>query len=296
MNKVILFSESTIDITPELVAKYQIEVFPLIVNFEEETYYDGVNITPDELYKKVEEKKMLPKTAARTPLDYKEAYLKFLEQGNDVVHITLGSNFSSTYQNAFVARNNLKDELKERIFLLDGKNLSSGTALLLLKAAKLRDMGKSAKEIAEEIQKLVPRVKSQFVVESLEYLHKGGRCSTTKRLLGTVLRIKPMIVVRAGPMDVGKSIIGSMKKSLNEMVKLFLNDFPKVDPEFVFITETAADKSYRYLAEKIEELPERKLIKNLYHTEAGCVIASHCGEGTIGILYLVNEDVPENQL
>jgi DegV family protein with EDD domain len=272
MNKVILFSESTIDITPELVAKYQIEVFPLIVNFEEETYYDGVNITPDELYKKVEEKKMLPKTSARTPLDYKEAYLKFLEQGNDVVHITLGSNFSSTYQNAFVARNNLKDELKERIFLLDGKNLSSGTALLLLKAAKLRDMGKSAKEIAEEIQKLVPRVKSQFVVESLEYLHKGGRCSTTKRLLGTVLRIKPMIVVRAGRMDVGKSIIGSMKKSLNEMVKLFLNDFPKVDPEFVFITETAADKSYRYLAEKIE-IDDMADAFDIY--PAGCDIGSH---------------------
>ena len=296
MNKVILFSESTIDIPPELVAKYQIEIIPLIVNFEEETYFDGVTISPDELYKKVDEKKMLPKTAARTPLDYKEHYLKFLNQGCDVVHISLGYNFSSTYQNAFLARNELDDELKERVFLVDGKNLSSGTALLFLKAAKLRDLGKSAKEIAEEIEKIVPKVKTQFVVESLEYLHKGGRCSTSKRFLGAMFRIKPMIVVRGGRMDVGKSVFGSMKKSLNEMLKLFLRDFPKIDPEFVFITSTAADKSYRYLEEKMQELPETKQIKNLFHTEAGCVIASHCGQGTIGIWYIMTEDVPENQL
>ena len=104
-----------------------------------------------------------------------------------------------------------------------------------------------------------------------------------------------MIVVRAGRMDVGKSIIGSMKV-VKRNGQIVLKRFSESRSGFVFITETAADKSYRYLAEKIEELPERKLIKNLYHTEAGCVIASHCGEGTIGILYLVNEDVPENQL
>lgn len=295
MNKVILFSESTIDITPELRAQYQIEVLPLIVTFDEETYYDGVSITPDQLYKKVEEKKAFPKTAARSPMDYKKAYLNYINQGYDIVHITLGSNFSSTYQNAYLARTDL-DEQAERVYIVDGKNLSSGTALLLLKAAKLRDAGKNAQEIATEIEKLVPRVKSQFVVESLEYLHKGGRCSTTKRLLGAMFRTKPMIIVRGGKMDVGKTIFGSIKKSLNEMLKLFLHDFPKIDPEFVFITETAADKSYQYLQDKMQELPEYQQIQHLYHTNAGCVIASHCGQGTIGILYIVNEDVPGNQL
>ena len=120
---------------------------------------------------------------------------------------------------------------------------------MFLKAAKLRDLGKSAKEIAEEIEKIVPKVKTQFVVESLEYLHKGGRCSTSKRFLGAMFRIKPMIVVRGGRMDVGKSVFGSMKKSLNEMLN-YSCVFSKIDPEFVFITSTAADKSYRYLEEK----------------------------------------------
>lgn len=295
MRKIILFTESTCDLTPELLTKYDIKVIPLFVNFNEETYLDGININAKELYQKVSEKKILPKTAARGVHEYFQIYQDYINQGFDIVHISLGNNISSSYQNAYLARNELGD-LSNHVYLIDGQNLSTGTSLLLLKASQMRAQGLSASEIETKIKELVPRVKTQFVVESLEYLHKGGRCSTTKRFLGAMLRIKPMIVMRGGILSVGKTIFGSIRKSLNIMFNQFLNDLPNIDPEFVFITHSSADKSAKYLFELLKANGVVEKIEHIYETEAGCVISSHCGEGTIGILYLMNQDVNTNDL
>lgn len=290
MRKIILLTESTCDLSNDLIEQYGIKTIPLFVNFNEETYLDGVNINAKELYQKVHEKKVLPKTAARSVHEYLQLYQDFISQGFDVVHITLGANISSSYQNAYLARLEL-ESLSEHVFLIDGQNLSTGTSLLLLKAAKMAEQGFSGSDIISEITKLIPRVKTQFVVESLEFLHKGGRCSMTKRVLGAMLRIKPMIVMRKGILKVGKTVFGSTKKSLNIMFNQFIDDFPNIDKEFVFITHSSAEKSANYLLNLFKTNESTKDIKHLYVTEAGCVISSHCGEGTIGILYIMNHDI-----
>ena len=157
-------------------------------------------------------------------------------------------------------------------------------------------MGMSAKEIQERIERRVPRVKAQFVVKTLDYLHKGGRCSSLTKIFGTVLRIRPMIVVREGKLKVGKKIIGLMKKAVGVMTNMFINDYPNIDPEFVFITHTTeCDQSYAEIDAQFKELGVYDKVKHVYRTEAGCVIGAHCGPGTIGILYIMKDELEDEE-
>lgn len=293
MNKVIIFTDSTCDLSQEIIKEYDIKVIPLHITFGTESLNDGVDITLPELYKRVEEENVMPKTAACAPGEFIEFLEPYIEQGYDIFYMGIGGKLSTTFNSFQIAA----EEFPEgRCYSSDGSNLSTGTGLLVLKACKYRDSGMSAKEIKERIDRRIPRMKSQFVVRTLDYLHKGGRCSSLTKIFGTVLRIRPMIVVREGKLKVGKKIIGLMKKAVGTMTNMFLEDFNNIDPEFVFITHTTdCDQSYAEIDAMFKEHGIYDKVKHVYRTEAGCVIGAHCGPGTIGILYLMKDELEEEE-
>ena len=289
MNKVLILTDSTCDISQEIIKEYYIKVVPLHITFGEESLNDGIDIHLPELYKRVEEENVMPKTAACAPGEFIEFMEPYINEGYDIFYIGIGGKLSTTLQSFQIAA----EEFDEgRCYCSDGSNLSTGTGLLVLKACKYRDAGMSAKEIKERIERRVPRMKSQFVVRTLDYLHRGGRCSSVVKILGGALRLRPMIVVREGKLKVGKKIIGLMKKAVGVMTDMFLKDLEHIDPEFVFITHTTdCDQSFADIDAKFKEAGVYDKVKHVYHTEAGCVVGSHCGPGTIGILYLMKDEL-----
>ena len=281
MNKVQIVCDSTLDITPELYKKYNIHVIPLHVNFGEEDYIDGQTITLEQLYAKVKECGELPHTAAVSSAIFEEEFKKFIDQDMDVVYVGIGSTLSSAFQSAFIAKQSFPEG---RVALIDSKNLSSASAILAIQAAKLRDAGKSAVEIAEEVQKLVPNVIGQFTIEQFEYLYKGGRCSGAAKVMGTLLHIRPFLRVIDGKLVVYKKPRGPMKVAINEQLAGLKEDLPNVDDTVVFITHTGmAPGMVEWVKAEVGKLVDPKCIEV---TTAGAVIGSHCGPGTLGILYL----------
>ena len=284
MNKIKIIVDSTCDLNKEELTNYDIPVLPLYVSFSDEVFLDG-DIDLETLYKKVEEKNELPKTSARNPGDYIELYTKYIEEGYDILSFTISSHMSSTYQSAQVAAESVDPE---RIKVIDSQNLSSGIGLLILKACKLREEGKSLNEIFNTITDLIPNVRSQFAVETLEYLHKGGRCSSVKSLVGRLLRMHPVIAVRKGKMDVFKYPLGKSVKGWNAVLETLVDDMKEyeIDLDHIMITHSIAPEGAAYLKEKLSEIVPPSCIME---TKAGCVISTHCGAGTIGILYILGK-------
>ncbi|MDG0888254.1 DegV family protein [Paracholeplasma manati] len=281
MNKVIIMTDSTCDLTKSLIESRGIHVAPLYVNFGDLSYRDGVDLTTEELYAKVDELGFLPKSAAVSPGDFVNEFTPFIERGYDIVCITIGSKLSGTYQSALIAKD-MVDE--SRIHVVDSNNLSSGVGLVVLKGCDLRDQGLSALDIKKQLDEITPRVRSQFAIQTMDYLYKGGRCSALSAFLGGVLAIKPIIQVNDGKLDVYKKAIGKMTRALDYMLEDYAALYDKIDPDYVMITHSLADKSAVYMKEKVAEIG---MPKNLYETFAGCVISTHCGKGTIGILYIL---------
>lgn len=280
MDKIKIITDSTCDLSDDLIKKHDIEIVPLLVTFKEETYKDLVDLRTKRMYELVDEYGMLPKSCATPPGDFYGVFKKYLEQGYKIIYMGIGSRFSATLASANTAKEMLETE---DIYLVDSANLSSGTGLLLLKTAKFRDEGLTAPEIVEKINEIVPKVRSQFVIDTLEYLYKGGRLNALSALMGGLLKIHPIIKVRDGVMAVGKKARGNINKGIDLMVKEFIDNIDDIDDEFVMITHSLAHDSYLYISEAIKDIK----IQNLYETDAGCVISSHCGKGTIGILYIM---------
>ena len=283
LSNVTIITDSTCDLTPEIIKEKNIVVLPLYVNFSFASYKDGDGITTDQLYKLVEEHNELPKTAAISVADFIEAFTKYVNDGNEIIYGGISSAMSRTYENALLAA---KEVNEEKIHIIDAANLSTGIGLQILKACKYRDEGKSATEIVELMNKNVSLVKSQFAIETMEYLHKGGRCSGIARFFGSLLKIKPIIVVRDGKMSVGKMPHGKMKVALDAMLKMIEDDKDNVDLDNIIITHSKADSYADYLLPKVKEMFKEA---NVFLTNAGCVISSHCGKGTIGILYMLKK-------
>lgn len=284
MSKIIITSDSTCDLSQELIEKHNIKIVPLYVNFGSESYKDRVEMNVDNMYEKVKNEGVYPKTSAATPDDFYQFFKPLLDEGYEIIYTGIGSTLSSTLQSANIARNDFSEEEQSRIHLVDSKNLSTGIGLLVLKAVTFRDEGDTALEIVHKLEEIVPKVRSQFVVETLEYLHKGGRCSGLTRFIGTALRMKLLIKVTDGKLDVYKKAIGSTKKALNLMLDEFYGLLPDLDKEFLFVTHSNAYKNYDYIDGKLASVKDS--FDNIYETKAGCVISSHCGEGCIGILYI----------
>lgn len=278
-----ILTDSTNDLPLDVIKKLDIEVIPLYVNFGNESLKDGVDIKTEELYKRVSSNGVLPKTAAITIGDFETVFKKYLDMGYELVYTGISGAMSSTLNNARIAIENL--DAQDKAYAIDSKNLSTGIGLLLFKACKDRDLGLNAREIAANMEKNTDYVLSQFAIEQMEYLHKGGRCSGVARFAATVLRIKPIIEVRGGKMDVQAKPIGKIKVALDRMLKQLISDKDRLDKDHIIVTHSMADESAKYLLAKIkEEFNDVDILE----TNAGCVISSHCGPGTIGILYMVN--------
>lgn len=273
-----ILTDSTADLGQELTRDYQIRTIPLYVNLAEKTWRDGIDVDTEALFAFVETSGQLPKTSAPTVADFLDAFT----QAGECVYIGISSQLSATHENARLAFAQLSDC---PIQIIDSRNLSTGIGLLVLKAAEMRDQGYSAAEIAVHIRAMVSRVRTSFVIETLDYLYKGGRCSALENVVGSLLKIRPIIQVRGdGTMGVKAKTRGTRRKALDAMLDDFASHTGQIDPGHVFITHTGCDDDAQYLR---DELLKRADIEQVHITHAGSVIASHCGPNTIGILYLL---------
>ncbi|AHD05381.1 DegV family protein [Paenibacillus larvae] len=275
-----IFADSTSDLPPEIIEKYGIGIIPLYVVFDDQSYKDGVDLTTPELYKLVDRTKKLPKTAAPSPADFEASFKPYIEQGDHIVYISLSSKLSSTMQNAVIAAGLFPEG---RVTVVDSLNLSTGIGLLVLKAARLAEAGLSAHDIEQQIRELVPKVETEFVIDTLDYLYMGGRCSGMQNFIGSLLKIRPVIKVVDGGMIMAYKVRGKREKALDQMLQNALKEVPNMDTEIIGVTHSMSEEDAKMLKEK---LAEKTNAKEILLSKAGCVISSHCGPNTVGILYI----------
>lgn len=285
MSKVKIFADSTCDLSRDLIESNNISIVPLYVSFDENTYKDGVEISTKELYSKVNECNRLPKTSAPSPLDFINAFKPFIDEGKDILYIGLSTKLSSTLQNARIAAAEFSDA---KIEIVDSFNLSTGIGLLVMKAVDLAKENLGVEEIAKRIRELVPRVETAFVPDTLDYLHKGGRCSSLQALMGSVLKIRPIIKVVDGGMIVGQKARGKREKILETMLENAIKDKDNMDKKRIFVTHTEGLKDAMFLKKELETNLD---VEEIIITDAGCVISSHCGPNTVGILYILSKKI-----
>lgn len=278
--KVKIIADSTCDLSRELIEKYEIEIVPLYVKLGDKTLKDGIEVTPDDIYEYVAAHGELPTTSAPNLSDFVESFGKWTSMGYSVVHINISGDFSSSYQNACVAAQEI-----ENVCVVDSRNLSTGQGLVVLHAAKLAQSGVSPKEIKRCCEEIVPKVEASFVVDSIDYLYKGGRCSAVAALGANLLKLKPCIEVTDGKMTSSKKYRGKIDKVILDYVRERLTGRDDIRMDRIFITHTKCDpktvqevkKLIKQLCPKMEEITE---------TTAGCTITSHCGPGTLGVLFI----------
>ena len=280
MNKVRIVVDSTSDLSPELISKYDLTVVPLCIILGEKSYFDGVDITPDEIYKWSDENKTTPKTAA-IPFDMFEEKLKgFMDAGEDIIFFGISSAMSSTCQ---AARIFAEDAEYDRMFVIDSKNLSTGIGLQVLRAAEMRDAGHTAEEIVEAIEGARDLVRASFVVDTLTFLARGGRCTAVTALMASALKLHPEIVVKDGKMGVGRKVRGKPSVAVMAYIDGLSTALANADPKRVFITHSGSSP------ELIDAVKEKLLAMNIFEeilvTQAGGVISSHCGPNTLGVLF-----------
>ena len=281
MKPVILSADSTCDLGKELTEKYQVQLCPYHVELDGKSYRDGVDLEPDFIYQVYREKKILPKTSAINISEYEEHFKRWTDQGCEVVHITLGHGLSSSYQNCCMAAADLPG-----VYVIDSCNLSTGTGLLVLEAASRIAQGMEAKQVAEQVEALVKKVSASFVIDTLEFLYKGGRCSALQMLGANLLSLKPSIVVNTedGSMSIGKKYRGTLDKALLHYVSDQLKGRTDLNEERVFITHSGiSEERLDSVKKAVEELGA---FKEILVTRAGCTISSHCGPNTLGVLFL----------
>ena len=283
--KIALSAESTLDLSKELLQKYDINVFPFTVLLGENEYKDG-EITGPDIFDYVDKNKVLPRTCAINEYQYRDYFRSFLENGYDaVIHISLSSGISSSYDNAEKASHKF-----DNVYVIDSASLSTGIALEVIYARKLIDKGLDAKEVVEKVKARIPYVQASFVIQTLDYLYKGGRCSGLARLGAAILRIKPQIIVSEGKMAPAKKYFGRKSQVIESYCKDTLEQFANPDLSIAFVTHTYATPEM--VAVAIEALKNRGF-KTIYETHAGATITSHCGPQTLGILFIndgLNED------
>ena len=284
MAKLIITSDSTADLN-ELAAENSVKIMPLYINLGDKSLADdGKEIVPDDIYKFVSETGNLPTTSANPVGTYADFFKELVDEGYDVVHLNLSSEFSSTHQNTVIAA-----EDYDNVYVVDTRNLSTGSGLLVLEAVRMAKEGLSAKEIADELSILIPKVDASFVIDDLTYLNKGGRCSSAAKFGANLLKLKPCIQVKNGAMGVGKKYRGDYKKCVEEYIKDKLSDTDSIDPRRVFVTHTKCDDEIVELA--IKTVKECFTFDSLHETVAGCTITTHCGPNTLGVLFFRKNDI-----
>ena len=282
-NKVIITADITCDLNKPLEERYDVKVMPLHIVIGGKTYEDWTNITPEHLYEIFYDTKELPHTTAVSVGEYIDFFKQFTDQGCDVVHLSLGSKLSVTHQSSVLAAN----DFDGHVYSIDTANLSSGSGLLVIKACELRDQGKSAQEIYDAVTAMTRKSHASFVLDRLDFMHAGGRCSTIAMLGANMLSLKPSIEVQndnGGAMVVGKKYRGKYDKVLIQYMEDTLAKYDNIDTDRVFITHAGADQRYVDAVEKA--LKAKKIFKEIHVTRASCTISSHCGPNTLGVLFM----------
>jgi len=275
--KIKISSDSTCDLSKELIERYDISIAPLCVNKGTETFRDGVDITPPDIYAHVDAGGALCTTAAVNISEYTEIFTEYLKNYDAVIHITISSDFSICYQNACAAAAEM-----ENVYVVDSRNLSTGHGHLVLEAAKLAAQGENAQEIAEKMRALAEKVDASFILSRLDYMVKGGRCSGAAALGANLLGLKPCIEVKNGKMGVCKKYRGSFEKCLDAYIKERLT--AEYLPERIFITHSGvSDEALEVARAAVKKYGNFETVEE---TVAGCTVSCHCGPGTLGVLFI----------
>ncbi|MBQ2237726.1 MAG: DegV family protein [Clostridia bacterium] len=278
-NNVIISSDSTTDLSAELKERYNIATLPLGINLGDKIYVDGVDITPDDIYEHHRKTGELPKTSAANLGESLDFFKQFTDEGKKVIHFTISSEMSSTYRNACLAAEEL-----DGVYVIDSKNLSTGGGLLVVAAAEMLKDGLSCEEIVEKLNDIIPCVDASFVIDSLEYLHKGGRCSALAMMGANLLKLKPCIEVKNGKMGVGKKYRGKYDEVLKQYVKERIGDASDIDLSRVFVTHAGCDE--KLVNDIVALVKDSANFEEVFLTRAGCTISSHCGANTLGVLFI----------
>ncbi len=280
MSKIIISSDSTCDLSPELIEKYDIKILPLNIVSETESKKDGIEINAFEVFDYQRKTGKLLKTAAANVAEWEDFFASF---GNDceIINFTISSDMSSTFTNSKLAGEELGN-----VYCIDSKNLSTGIGLLVLTACELREQGLSAKEIYQKIEELKPYVRSSFVIDTLEFLYKGGRCSALAALGANLLKLKPCIEVANGTMGVAKKYRGPITEVIKKYIQDKLENIDKIKLDKVFITHTVEEKNRFVVDEVVDFVKQNYNFENVYETVAGCTVSVHCGPNTLGILFI----------
>ena len=280
MSNIQITADSTCDLPFEICEKYGVEIKPLYVVLGEKSYLDGVEIKAEEIYDYVAKNGDLPKTSAGSVDDYITLFKKHVDAGKKVVHISLGSGLSSSYQNACIAASEVGS-----VEVVDSQTLSTGSGHLVLDACEMAGDGMDAPAIAEALRARAGKVRASFVIDQLDYLHKGGRCSSVAMLGANLLKIKPVISVgEAGKMAMSDKPRGQYIKVLEKYAKKVLEE-QNINTHRVFITHTKCDDG---IVESVVDIVKATgIFDEVIETDAGCVITSHCGPNTLGVLFEV---------
>lgn len=278
MSNIKITCDSTCDLPQELYAKYDVEVISLAVTLGDTLHRDGVDITAPELFDYVKETGTLPKTSAISMGEYLDVFGKYTAEGKSVIHINLSSNLSASHQNAVLAAQELSG-----VYVVDSRSLSTGSGHLVIEAAEMAAQGLDAETIVARLNEMKERLDVSFVLQTLEYLQKGGRCSSVAALGARALQLRPEIRVADGGMGVGKKYRGSMEKSVLDYVRGRLEGRDDIDTRRIFITHSTAPQE---LVDKVIALvKELHPFQEVITSVAGCTISSHCGPNCLGVLF-----------
>lgn len=273
-----IISDSTCDLSPELAAQFGIEIIPLIVMKGGKEYKDGVNILPEDMFVHTEKTGEMCTTAAVSIADYEMLYARALTSCREVIHFTVSSDLSSCYQNACIAARAVGN-----VHVIDSRNICTGMGIQVVYAATLAAEGCSAAEIVRRVRQRRDKVDINFLLNTLDYMAKGGRCSAVLALGANLLRIKPSLLLKNGRIEVGKRYRGSMEKCLTAAVRDWLHDPDTIDTTRAFITGSNKDPALAALLEKI--LRETLQFGQVLHTRIGCIIGGHCGPECLGVVF-----------
>lgn len=277
-----IISDSTCDLSPELLARYEIDILPLHILLGDQEFEDGKNITPDQIYAWSDANKTTPKTSALAMADAIELFRPYVTAGREIVCFSISSSMSTSGNVMRLAAEELG--ASGQITVIDSANLSTGIGLLVVEAAIMAKKNRTASEIVSEIEKLKPNVRASFVVDTLTYLYRGGRCNAVAAMAGGVLKLHPKIVVEDGAMNASKKYRGKIASVILSYVKDMEKDLKNARQERVFITHSGCD---REIVETVRTyLKNLGIFEEILETRAGGVVSSHCGPGTLGVLYI----------
>jgi len=278
---VVITADSPIDLIPALAGQFKISVIPLYVTLGDQTYRDGVDISTRDIFDRYETEKTIPRTSAIPIADYMSFFHDFTDKGNAVVHFSLSSAISSTHQNALIAAEEFSD-----VHVVDSLNLSTGIALLAVKACAMRDEGLDAKEIFEAVNALRKHICQSFVIDKLEFLRKGGRCSALTALGANVLNIHPSIEMAEGKLELAKKYRGKIETIQMNYLQDQLQKYNRINKDTVFICHSGIPVLQ---VENLRRLVEETFdFEQVFVTEAGCTISAHCGPNCLGFAFLLN--------